>query len=144
MFTSTACAGASCQQTDRGPSAARQPGSGRQRRPGLAGASPGLAAPLPCPGSPTPRQPPARPPAQRQAVRRLRASRVHGAFSPPAQCPDLLLAHQTSKSAGEKLSFTKLFYFAKQLEKRVCFPLPRPPTFLSTAPDLGEVTTCFH
>lgn len=142
MFTSTACAGASCQQTDRGPSAARQPGSGRRRRRGLARASPGLAAPPPCSGSPTPRQQSASPHSGRPSGDSAPAgSTVHS--RPQAQCPDVLPAHQTAKSVREKLSFAKHFYFSKQLKKHVCSPLPHPPRFLSAAPDRGEVTTCF-
>lgn len=113
------------QRTERGAAA-------RERAAAAAGPRPGLAGPRRAPAlleiaHPAPA---VCPPAQRQAERRLRASRVHSALSPPAQCPDLLPAHQTAKSAGEKLSFVKHFYFSKQLKKRVCRPLPPPPDVL--------------
>lgn len=134
MFTSTACAGASCQQTDRGPSAARQPKSGRRRRPGLAGASPGLAAPPPRPGSPTRLPPPARTAAGRAAT-----PRQPGPWFP------LALSTMPRPSPGQpdcevgwgETRLCKPFLFCKATEK-ACSGPPIPESLVHSSGQRGD------
>lgn len=127
MFTSTACAGASCQQTDRTK-------RGAAAREQAVAAGPRRASLRPRPAWDRP--PAARYPAQRQAVPRLHANRVHRPPFPPAQCSDLLPANPTAKSAGRNSALQSI-YFALQLKKRVLSLTPRPlpqPTAVSSPP----------
>ena len=138
MFTSTACAGVSCQQTDREDRALRgSPGAGG----GCGRASPGpcRASPRPRPARdrpPSARRPPACspacPPAQRKAVLQLRACRVQGPPWSPSTMPRPPPGQPCCEIVWGETRLCKAFLFSKATEKASSVR-SLPPTSLASS-----------